>query len=183
MYITTLIGILYGLYVFLVLTSMVLFVYGLTSKKKIGLKFKISIYTWIIFLIISVLTFHMIMHLKFPSSSLEILGRKIIPKKEVSINIADYKFNLPEDPVRLKADEPVRFSVSSQDVTYGFGVFRSDGTLVFQMQVLPGRLNQMMWIFHDEGKYTIRSTEYSGPENWKMVLKDAIMVERQGGNR
>lgn len=104
--------------------------------------------------------------------------QKIIPKKEIAINISDYNFQLPENPVELKVNEPVKFKVFSQDVTYGFGVFRSDGTLVFQMQVLPGYTNEILWIFQKDGKYTIRSTEYSGPENWKMVLKDAIVVKK-----
>lgn len=177
MYVTTIIGMVYAVYAILVFTMMGLFCYGITSKKKIALKFKISIYVWITFLIVSVYTFHIMMHLKSPASRLEILSGKLMPKKVILINIADYLFDLPENPIKIKAGEPVRFDVSSQDVTYGFGVFRSDGTLAFQMQVVPGRPNRFMWIFHETGKYTIRSTEYSGPENWKMVLKDAIIVE------
>lgn len=178
MYATTVIGILYSGYVILVLTLMSGFVYALTSEKKINLRFKISVTVWIIFLSVSVITFHAFTHIKFPWTRWQILGKQVIPKKEITINIADYKFYLPKESMRFRVNEPVRFTLFSQDVTYGFGVFRSDGTMVFQMQVLPGHANEIIWVFQDTGKYTIRSTEYSGPENWEMVLKDAILVER-----
>ena len=178
MYATTVIGILYSVYVILVLTLMSGFAYALTSKKVINLRFKISVTVWIIFLSASVITFHAFTHIKFPWTRWQILHKEAAPGREIAINVADYKFHLPDNPIRLKANEPVKFTLTSQDVTYGFGVFRSDGTLVFQMQVLPARANEIIWIFKDEGKYTIRSTEYSGPENWKMVLTDAIAVTK-----
>src|SRR3989338_2166498 len=168
----------YSIYVLLVLTLMGWFVYALTSPKKISLKFKISIGLWIAFIIASVTAFHTFTHIKFPWTRWQILKKEIISKKEIAIDIIDYKFHLPENPIKLKVNKPVKFVLTSQDVTYGFGVFRSDGTMVFQMQVLPGHANEIIWVFQDAGKYTIRSTEYSGPENWKMVLKDAILVEK-----
>ena len=177
MYATTVVGVLYSIYVFSVLTLMVWFVRALTAQKKVSLKFKISVYVWITFIIVSVLTFHGFIHLKFPWTRWQILNKSVVPKEEIKINIADYKFHLPKNPIILKVNEPVKFTAFSEDVTYGFGVFRRDGTMVFQMQVVPGHKNQLIWIFQKKGEYTIRSTEYSGPENWKMVLKDAIIVE------
>lgn len=177
MYPTTVIGILYSIYVLLVLTLMAGFAYALTLQKKFSLKFRISLTAWIVFLAVLAVAFHVITYLKFPWVKWEILSKKIVPKKEITVNIADYKFELPQTPLTIKTNEPVKFTVLSQDVTYGFGVFRSDGTMVFQMQVLPGHANEIIWIFQNAGKYTVRSTEYSGPHNWKMVLRDAILVE------
>lgn len=177
MYATTIIGILYSIYVLLVLTIMGWFAYALTVQRKISLKFKISLVSWIVFLSVIAVVFHLVTYLKLPWVKWEILGKKIILEKEFHIDITDYKFHLPENPLVIKANKPVKFVVSSQDVTYGFGVFRSDGTLAFQMQVLPGHNNEIVWFFQNPSKYTIRSTEYSGPENYKMVLKDAIVVK------
>lgn len=177
MYPTTIIGILYTIYTVLVLTLMACFAYALASPKKITLKFKLSLTGWITFLIVIAVAFHIITYLKLPWVKWELNSKKITPKREFSIGVDNYKFSLPENPIRIKANEPVKFSVSSGDVTYGFGVFRSDGTMLFQMQVVPGHINEIIWIFHKTGRYTIRSTEYSGPQNWKMVLKDAIFVE------
>jgi heme/copper-type cytochrome/quinol oxidase subunit 2 len=48
--------------------------------------------------------------------------------------------------------------------------------MLFQIQVLPGYSNEIIWIFDETGSYTIRSTEYSGPQHPNMVLFDAIRV-------
>jgi cytochrome c oxidase subunit 2 len=44
------------------------------------------------------------------------------------------------------------------------------------MQVVPGHPNDILWQFDKPGVYTIRSTEYSGPDGWNIVLKDAVVV-------
>jgi heme/copper-type cytochrome/quinol oxidase subunit 2 len=98
------------------------------------------------------------------------------PSRSVNISIENYTFHLPEDPIVIKVGEPVVFHVTSADVTYGFGVFRQDGTLVCQMQVLPGYDNHLEWAFDQPGFYTIRGTEYAGPGTPYMVLNDSIEV-------
>jgi len=98
------------------------------------------------------------------------------PTTTFNISICDYKFILPAGGILVKVGEPVRFSVTSCDVTYGFGVFHKSGRMLFQMQVLPNYGNEIVWIFDEPGSYTIRSTEYSGPEHPFMVLPDAITV-------
>ncbi len=76
----------------------------------------------------------------------------------------------------VKAGEFVEFVATSRDVTYGFGVFRKDGKMVFQMQVVPGYENRIVWRFDEPGTYDIRSTEYSGPRHPEMFVADAIHV-------
>ena len=68
------------------------------------------------------------------------------------------------------------FNAISNDLTYGFGIFRADHTLVAQMQVVPQSRNDLMWQFGKNGTYYVRSTEYSGPKGAKMIAKDAIVV-------
>jgi len=96
--------------------------------------------------------------------------------KSFAIEIQDYQFRLPPDGMEVKAGEYVEFTAVSRDVTYGFGVFRPDGTMVFQMQVLPGYENRIVWKFDQAGGYDVRSTEYSGPEHSGMYVQDAIRV-------
>jgi len=79
-------------------------------------------------------------------------------------------------PVELRVGEFVEFKATSADVTYGFGVFRQDNSMVFQMQVVPDGDNHIVWKFDEPGSYTVRSTEYSGPGHSAMVLPDAILV-------
>jgi cytochrome c oxidase subunit 2 len=49
--------------------------------------------------------------------------------------------------------------------------------MMFQMQVIPGHLNDILWQFDKPGVYSIRSTEYSGPEGVHMIEKDAVVVQ------
>ncbi len=101
---------------------------------------------------------------------------KPTPVHEFHIHVCNYQFTLPSGGISAKVGEPVKFVVTSCDVTYGFGVFQKCGRMLFQMQVLPGYDNEIVWIFDEPGFYTIRSTEYSGPQHPFMVLQDAITV-------
>lgn len=98
------------------------------------------------------------------------------PSQTVPVEIADYQFNLPPDGIQVKAGEFVEFVGTSEDVTYGFGVFRPDGSMVFQMQVVPGHQNKIIWKFDTPGTYDVRSTEYSGPRHSEMFVPGAIHV-------
>jgi len=96
--------------------------------------------------------------------------------RSFSINVAGHAFELPTERMVARVGETVRFDVSSADLTYGFGVFRPDNSMVFQMQVVPGHRNDVLWTFTEPGLYTVRSTEYSGPKGVAMVVKDALEV-------
>jgi cytochrome c oxidase subunit 2 len=98
------------------------------------------------------------------------------PDQTVSVGFGDYQIRLPPAGIDVKVGEYVEFVATSDDVTYGFGVFRKDSTLVFQMQVPPGRENRFVWQFDQPGTYDVRSTEYSGPRHSDMVIPDAIRV-------
>jgi len=100
------------------------------------------------------------------------------PVMTVTIQVEDYHFIMPEQPIVIPLGQVVEFVVISHDVTYGFGVFRKDGTMVFQMQVVPEPYrNTLKWVFDQPGFYDVRSTEYSGPQNPFMFVANAIEVE------
>ncbi len=96
--------------------------------------------------------------------------------KTFLIQVANHEFKLPAEKLVIAVGERVRFDVESADLTYGFGVFRPDNSMVFQMQVVPGHTNDVIWEFTKPGLYTIRSTEYSGPKGVAMIVPDAIEV-------
>jgi len=100
------------------------------------------------------------------------------PVMTITIQVEDYHFIMPEQPIVIPLGQVVEFVVISHDVTYGFGVFRKDGTMVFQMQVVPEPYrNTLKWVFDQPGFYDVRSTEYSGPQNPFMFVANAIEVE------
>ncbi len=105
-------------------------------------------------------------------------------KDKNSENYGEQKFYLPQD--RLNSDgmmeiecgKYIVFDVVSEDLTYGFGLFRQDGSMVTQMQVNPGSRNDLMWQFHKNGTYHIHSTEYSGPKGGRhMKLENVVVVK------
>ena len=98
------------------------------------------------------------------------------PDQRFFLEYDDYQIRMPAEGIEVKAGEYVEFVAESKDVTYGFGVFRQDGTMVFQMQVLPGRESSILWKFAKPGLYDVRSTEYSGPRHSEMYYPDAISV-------
>jgi len=98
------------------------------------------------------------------------------PDKRVSIEIENYEIHLPPEGIEVWVGEFVEFVATSGDVTYGFGVFRPDSTMVFQMQVMPGHENSILWKFDTPGTYDVRSTEYSGPRHPEMFIENAIQV-------
>ncbi len=98
------------------------------------------------------------------------------PDKRVSIEIENYEIHLPPEGIEVRVGEFVEFVATSGDVTYGFGVFRLDSTMVFQMQVMPGHENSILWKFDTPGTYDVRSTEYSGPRHPEMFIENAIQV-------
>jgi cytochrome c oxidase subunit 2 len=100
------------------------------------------------------------------------------PVKSFAISVSDYKMTFPSGGMSAKVGDYVEFVATSSDVTYGFGVFRPDGTIVFQMQVLPGHTNRMTWKFDAPGTYDVRSTEYSGPKHSDMHYKGVITVTK-----
>ena len=98
------------------------------------------------------------------------------PVQEFHIFVSNYTFTFPQGGIHAPVGQPVRFVATSDDVTYGFGGFRKDGGMVFQMQVIPGYANSIVWVFDATGSYDVRSTEYSGPLAPTMFVPDANQV-------
>ena len=98
------------------------------------------------------------------------------PTQRIAVEFENYQIKLPPQGIKVKVGEFVEFVATSKDVTYGLGAFRPDGTLAFQMQVLPGYENKILWKFDTPGAYDVRSTEYSGPRHSEMFVKGAIRV-------
>jgi len=105
-------------------------------------------------------------------------------KDNDSPNHGEQKFYLPQDrlnekgQLEIECGKHVVFDVVSEDLTYGFGLFRQDNSMVAQMQVGPGSRNDLMWQFNKNGTYHIQSTEYSGAKGGRhMKLENAVVVK------
>jgi len=133
-------------------------------------------YAFVAFLVVLGVSLHFITYYTIPWKPMDMNRAEITPDKVFDIGVADHKFEMPAERLQVACNDKVLFNVTSRDLTYGFGLFRSDHSMLFQMQVVPGHVNDILWQFDRPGVYTIRSTEYSGPAGVDMVVKDAVVV-------
>ncbi len=166
----------YTLYALAVLVVVGAFAYKVTragSSNRIPTWFFV---TWAGILTVTGVSLHLVSANTIPWVERDLDRSAYTPDKTFAITVADHEFALPTDRLLIACDDLVLFSVQSDDLTYGFGLFRQDSTMVFQMQVVPGHENDVLWEFDRNGLYDIRSTEYSGPEGHQMILRDVVEV-------
>jgi cytochrome c oxidase subunit II len=133
-------------------------------------------YLWVGLLVVVGVSLHLITYSTIPWVQPDLHRDGVTVDRSYEITVADHAFVLPQTPMPVACGETVRFNVTSGDLTYGFGLFRADSSMLFQMQVVPGHDNELLWTFHRNGTYSIRSTEYSGPAGYRMIVPGAVVV-------
>jgi cytochrome c oxidase subunit II len=166
----------YTLYVLAIMALMGWFAYKVTREGKSNVVKPAFFYSFVGFLILLGVSIHIITYNTIPWSPMDLNRKEIKPDRIFDITVSNHKFHLPAEKLSIQCHEKVMFNVTSSDLTYGFGLFRNDNTMVFQMQVVPGHLNDILWQFDKPGVYSIRSTEYSGPKGVAMIEKDVVEV-------
>jgi len=138
-------------------------------------------YSFVTMLVILGVSLHIITYNTIPWSPIDLNRSEIKPDKVFNITVENHEFRLPAEKMVIHVNEKALFNVTSNDLTYGFGLFRQDNSMLFQMQVVPGHKNDILWEFSKPGIYSIRSTEYSGPAGARMIVKDAVEVVEKPG--
>ena len=167
----------YSIYAVAIIVLMLGFGYKITREGKSNLLKASLFYTLVGALVFLGVSLHLASNQTIPWVAIDLNRDNITPSQTFDISMEDHTFFLPEEKMVMNVGDTVVFDVVSHDVTYGFGIFRQDGSMVSQMQVVPGHRNDLMWSFVKPGIYSIRSTEYSGPAGHKMVVKDVIEVK------
>ena len=166
----------YTFYCLVIILLMIWFGVKVTAKGK-STKVKPGVfYTFVTFLAVLGVSLHFITYNTIPWTPLDVNMKKIEAERTFEITVENHEFKLPSEKLVCQVDEVVKFSVTSHDLTYGFGLFRDDNSMVMQMQVVPGHKNHIIWKFNKPGVYSIRSTEYSGPKGTAMIVKGAVEV-------
>lgn len=166
----------YVAYLAVVFSLIGLYVFGITRKHKVKPGFKVPIYGWIALLVFTGVGIHLMTFNQIPWVKWDLNRDEMPYTQEFNIAMSDYQFRLPQEQLLIKEGEMVRFNVDSDDYTYGFGLFRENGSMVFQMQVVPGHPNSIVWKFDESDTYSIRSTEYSGPKGGSLLAEDAVVI-------
>lgn len=166
----------YTFYVLAIMSLVAWFAYKVTKSEGSKEIKPALFYSLVTFLVVLGVSLHLVTHETIPWKPLDLDRANIKADKTFNINVANHKFILPNEKMIIKTNDKVMFNVTSDDLTYGFGLFREDHSMLFQMQVLPGHVNDLLWQFDRPGVYTIRSTEYSGPKGISMIEKNVVTV-------
>lgn len=173
----------YTVYCLVIILLVAWFALKVTGKGE-GKLVKSSIfYTFVGFLTVLGVSLHIITYNTIPWAKMDLDSSEIKADKTFEIVVKDHNFIMPAEKLVINVNDKVLFNVRSEDLTYGFGLFRTDNSMLFQMQVVPGHRNDLLWKFDRPGIYTIRSTEYSGPKGVFMILKDAVEVVPSGATK
>ena len=167
----------YGIYSVIIIALFAWFAYSLVAKHKPRGLIRVPFYGFIAFLVFMGVSVHILTFNKVPWVSMDLKRDGIKPDVVFHIDMKDHKYILPKEKMVIECGQKALFELSSDDLTYGFGLFRQNGTMLFQMQVVPGSRNDLLWQFHKNGVYNIRSTEYSGPKGAHLMhLKKVVEV-------
>jgi cytochrome c oxidase subunit 2 len=166
----------YTFYAIAMILLMFWFGYKITKSGKTKKVSSALFYSFVTLLIVLGVSLHIVTYNTIPWASMDLNRKEIKADKVFEISVENHKFILPSEKLIIHVNDKALFNVRSKDLTYGFGLFRSDNSMVFQMQVIPGHLNDILWKFDNPGSYSIRSTEYSGPKGTQMILKDVVEV-------
>jgi cytochrome c oxidase subunit II len=169
----------YTFYCLAIILLIAWFSYKITRKGKVSVIKNGLFYSFVTLLVVLGVSLHIITYNTIPWSPMDLNRAEIKADKVFEITVQNHEFKLPSEKLLIHCGEKALFLVTSNDLTYGFGLFRKDNSMVFQMQVVPGHKNDILWKFDKEGIYTIRSTEYSGPKGVDMIVKDAVVVSCQ----
>lgn len=166
----------YSAYVLVILLLVGWFALAITRSGKERPVKPTVFYSFVGFLAITGVSTHIVTYNTIPWSESELHRDRYTVDTRFEITVADHKFQLPADTLEVGCNDVVEFAVTSDDLTYGFGLFRADASMVLQMQVVPGHDNEILWQFDENEMLTIKSTEYSGPDGTDMTIPDAVVV-------
>jgi cytochrome c oxidase subunit II len=173
----------YTFYCIVIILLVAWFSYKVTNPGKNSVVKPWFFYSFVAFLTVLGVSLHIVTYNTIPWAKVDLNRENYKPDKTFMITVGDHKFTLPSEKLIINLNDKVLFNVKSEDLTYGFGLFRQDNTMLFQMQVVPGHKNDILWTFDKPGIYSIRSTEYSGPKGVFMVEKNVVEVtEKQASN-
>jgi len=167
----------YTIYAFMIISVVAWFAYNLTRKERVKSVVKIPFYGYMAFLVIMGVGHHIFTYNAIPWVSQDITRHDAKYDAKYTIEVKDHKWKLPQTPIVVGCGETILFDVISHDLTYGFGLFRQDGTMVLQMQANPGTPNDILWTFRHNGDFDLTSTEYSGPRQYDEQGNDLMLVK------
>ncbi len=97
-----------------------------------------------------------------------------------TINVTGGQWYWEIDNTQLPLGVPISFNSHTKDVTHGFGVMNDAGQLLFQVQVMPGYVNQVQYVFDEPGDYKVVCLEYCGVAHHDMISEFTVIANQDG---
>ena len=102
----------------------------------------------------------------------------VTPTMTIDVQAAQFSWCISSPPnwgqqcqtaYQIPVGNTVLFQVRSIDVTHGFGVYDSQGAILFQVQAMPGFNNSILYHFTTPGTYYVRCLEFCGFGHYGML--------------
>ncbi len=177
----------YTIYSIVAMALFAWFAYRITRPNQAPVVKPVLFYSFTTLLVVIGVSLHLTSMHTIPWVHVDMYANKINPDRVIRMEVDSFHYYLVTDtgridlekikPLHAKKGEKVLFNVYSKDLTYGFGLFRPNNSMLMQMQVLPLYENKLLWHFIEDGTFDLRSTEYSGPKGTKMHYKNFLVVE------
>lgn len=167
---------------FWVIVGMAFFIYVARNAKDIHQELEHRLEKaekgWLLFAMIGLL---IIAAITIPIAQPVVSNLLVSPEDRMQkIYVNSYQFgftfyNTSDELNSLSSEQYIEFHVNTSDVTHGFGVYDSEGHLVFQMQVVPGYDN-VGRVKLAPGTYSLHCLEFCGLGHHLMEKLDAFTV-------
>jgi cytochrome c oxidase subunit II len=92
------------------------------------------------------------------------------------VSITGRQFAWTVNPPRIKAGVKTTVQVRAVDVNHGLGVYNPNDTLIKQVNVLPGVVQQFVITFKKPGTYRLRCMEFCGVDHH--LMENTLEVTR-----
>ncbi|MGC8866186.1 MAG: hypothetical protein ACP5O2_10760 [Bacteroidales bacterium] len=177
----------YTLYSIAAMALFAWFAYRITRPNQAPVVKPLLFYSFTTLLVIIGVSLHLTSMHTIPWVEIDRNADKITPDRVIRMEVDSFRYYLVTDsgridlekvkPLYAQKGEKVLFNVFSKDLTYGFGLFRPNNSMIMQMQVLPLYENKLLWHFTEEGTFDLRSTEYAGPKGTRMYYQNFLVVK------
>jgi cytochrome c oxidase subunit 2 len=93
------------------------------------------------------------------------------------VDVVGHQWSWDVSAKQVKADVPVEFRVTADDVNHGFAIYAPDGRIVIETQAMPGFVNKVLYNFHTPGTYKIMCLEYCGLAHTAMTAEFEVVAK------
>jgi hypothetical protein len=118
----------YTLYCVMIILLMGWFALNVTRTGRGAPVRPVVFYSFVVFLAVLGVSLHLITYNTIPWAKVDLNRGDYKPDKTFTITVADHAFRLPSAKMVAVEGDLVLFDVKSEDLTYGFGLFRPDNS-------------------------------------------------------